>query len=56
MGKSVFRIIPLTIIPLTFFRPFPSVIRRLRLGCGGLRRVFRHFSFDNFGLHANLSV
>jgi hypothetical protein len=26
MGKSVFRIIPLTIIPLTSLRPFPSSI------------------------------
>jgi hypothetical protein len=34
MEKNVFRIIPLTIIPLTSPRPFPSAIRHLRLGCG----------------------
>jgi hypothetical protein len=34
MERSVLRIIPLTIIPLTFLRAFPSAILPLLFGCG----------------------
>jgi hypothetical protein len=34
MGKSVFSFIPLTTIPLTSLRPFPSSILHPRFGCG----------------------
>ena len=49
MGKSVFRFIPLTIIPLTSLRHFPSAIFHPPFGCGwpgwDLCDLLRQFSF-----------
>jgi hypothetical protein len=50
MGKSVFRIIPLTIIPLTFLRRFPTAISPsslwLRRAALGLLRLISGYSLQ----------
>jgi hypothetical protein len=48
MGKSVFRFIPLTTIPLTALRPFPSSILHPRFSCGWPRCGFCGY---DLGLH-----